>query len=54
MNKSDLIEALSRETGLALRKAEEVVNTVFNGMADALTKGDRIEIRCRFSNAVRN
>ena len=45
MNKSDLIEALSKETGLPVRKAEEVVNTVFNSMADSLAKGDRIEIR---------
>ena len=45
MNKLDLIEALSKETGITLRKAEEVVNTVFNGMANALTKGDRVEIR---------
>ena len=45
MNKSDLIEALSKEAGLPVRKAEEVVNTVFNSMADSLAKGDRVEIR---------
>jgi integration host factor subunit beta len=28
-----------------LKKAEEVVNTVFGGMEDALVKGDRVEIR---------
>jgi len=38
MNKSDLIEALSKETGLPVVKAEEVVNTVFNSMADSLAK----------------
>ena len=45
MNKSDLIEALNKETGFSLNRAEEVVNTVFNGMANALAKGDRVEIR---------
>ena len=45
MNKSDLVEALSKETGLTLTKAEEVVNTAFNGMANALADGDRVEIR---------
>ena len=50
MNKSDLVEVLSRETRLTLYMAEEVVNTVFNDMADALVKGDRVEIRgfCSF------
>lgn len=45
MNKSDLTEALSKDVGLPIRKAEEVVKTVFNTMANALTKGDRVEIR---------
>ena len=45
MNRSDLGEVLSKETGLTNRKAEEVVNRVFNGMANALAKGDRVEIR---------
>ena len=45
MNKSDLIEALNKEIGFSLNRAEEVVNTVFNGMANALAKGDRVEIR---------
>ena len=45
MNRSDLTKILSKETGLTVRKAEDVVNTIFNGMADALAKGDRVEIR---------
>ncbi len=45
MNKSDLIEALSKDTGLTIRKAEEVVKTVFNSMANALADGNRMEIR---------
>jgi len=45
MHKSDLIEALSKETGIVLKGAEEAVNTIFNDMANALAKGDRVEIR---------
>jgi len=45
MNKSDLIEALSRDAELPIGKAEEVVKTVFTAMANALAKGDRVEIR---------
>jgi len=45
MNKSVLIETLSRETGLTLTKAEEAVNTIFNEMANALAKDERVELR---------
>ncbi len=45
MNKSDLIEALSKDAGIKTGKAEEVVRTVFNTMANALADGDRVEIR---------
>jgi integration host factor subunit beta len=50
MNKSDLIEALSKKTGLTCNKAEEVVTTVFNRMANTIADGDRVEIRgfCSF------
>jgi len=45
MNKSELIEALAKEKDLPLRKAEEVVNTVFGEMENALIKEERVEIR---------
>ncbi|MGD8387914.1 MAG: HU family DNA-binding protein [Desulfobacteraceae bacterium] len=45
MNKSQLIEALAKAEDLALKKAEEVVNTVFGDMEEALIKGERVEIR---------
>lgn len=45
MNKSQLIEALAKEENLALKKAEEVVNTIFGDMEKALIKGERVEIR---------
>ncbi len=45
MTKTDLIRALSKDTGLPIRKAEEVVKAVFNSMANALANYDRVEIR---------
>jgi integration host factor subunit beta len=45
MNKSDLIVAVAKEADLPLRKAEEIVNLVFDTMSKALVDGDRIEIR---------
>jgi len=45
MNRLELVEVLSKETGLTERKAEEVVNRTFNGMANALLKGDREKVR---------
>jgi integration host factor subunit beta len=50
MNKLNLIVALKNETDLTKSEAEAVVNLFFNEMADALAKGDRVEIRglCSF------
>jgi integration host factor subunit beta len=45
MNKSQLIEALAKKENLALKKAEEIVNTVFGDMERALIDGERVEIR---------
>ncbi len=45
MDKSHLIETLSKDTGLTISKAEEVVKAVFNSMANALVNNDRVEIR---------
>lgn len=45
MNKSQLIQALAKEEDLPLKKAEEVVNTVFSEMESALIRGERVEIR---------
>lgn len=45
MNKSQLIEALSREAKITQKKADEVVNTLFSEMVRALLEDERIEIR---------
>ncbi len=45
MTKSDLIESVRKETGLSKSKSEQVVELLFNKMTEALTAGDRVEIR---------
>jgi integration host factor subunit beta len=45
MNKSELIEQLAARANVTKKKAELVVNLAFSSMADALSRGDRIEIR---------
>jgi len=45
MNKSDLIEALSKSEDLTKSKAEEVVSLFFGEVTNALVTGDRVEIR---------
>jgi integration host factor subunit beta len=45
MNKSDLIEVLSKEAELNSQSAEFVVDEVFNAMTEALVQGDGVEIR---------
>ncbi len=45
MNKSELVEVLAARADLPQNKAEEVVNTIFAAMIEALVQGDRIEIR---------
>jgi integration host factor subunit beta len=50
MNKLDLTVALKNETELTKSEAAAVVDLFFNEMANALAKGDRVEIRglCSF------
>jgi integration host factor subunit beta len=50
MNKIELIHALKDATDLSKPEAEGVVNLFFNEMANALSKGERVEIRgfCSF------
>ena len=45
MNKSQLIEALAKTENLTIKKAEMVVNTLFDNMTEALVENERIEIR---------
>src|SRR5262249_41518983 len=45
VTKSELIELLARKANLTKKKAEELVNTIFDAFFMAMVKGDRIEIR---------
>ena len=45
MNKSELVETLAVTNNLSYKKAEEVINTIFESMTEALLSGERIEIR---------
>lgn len=45
MNKSDLYLLLSKEFDLSLTNSVSIVDTFFNSIADALVRGDRVEIR---------
>ena len=53
MTKSELIAEVADRRGITVRKAEEVVNTIFESMAEALGSGDRIEVRGFGSFAIR-
>lgn len=45
MNKSDLIEKVAQRVNLPRKKAEEVVELIFDSMKQALAKEDKVEIR---------
>ena len=45
MNKSDIVELLSKDIDIPLRKTEEIVDKFFETMSNALLSLDRIEIR---------
>ena len=46
MTKSELVEKLAETHGiLSMKEAETVINIVFDGIADALNSGEKVEIR---------
>lgn len=45
MNKSELIEAVAEKSKITKKRAEDVVNLIFDAMTEAMARGDRIEIR---------
>lgn len=54
MTKSELAATLVEKRGLSLKVAELVVNTIFDSMAEAMKRGERIEIRGFGSFVVKN
>jgi integration host factor subunit beta len=53
MTRSELGVALANRQGMTQKKAEAVVGTIFEAMAEALGSGDRIEVRGFGSFAIR-
>jgi len=54
MNKSDLIEELSKELNLPLQEATSIVSTILDSMIDTLVNGGNVEIRGFGSFTVRH
>jgi integration host factor subunit beta len=45
MTKADLVEKIAVQVELSKKDSEIVVNTVFRSIIDALTDGDKVELR---------
>ena len=45
MNKSELIEVVADQKRISCKKAEEIVNAIFDSMTSAMLNRERIEIR---------
>ena len=54
MNKLELISALKAEANISKAEAATVVQLFFDSMADAMAKGERVEIRGLCSFFVKN
>ena len=44
MNKSDLIEKVSKQTGLAKSKTNDVINSVMESIQQSLSKGKKVTL----------
>ena len=45
MTKSELVEAVAKQSEITLDRAAVVVNAVFEQMVEAMKRGERIEVR---------
>src|SRR5712692_7575617 len=45
MTKADLIDEISKISSLTKKETETIVNTIFDNITDALSKGDKVELR---------
>jgi integration host factor subunit beta len=45
MNKTDIVQLLSKDINIPLRKMDEIVDKAFETISNALLSGDRVEIR---------
>jgi integration host factor subunit beta len=54
MNKSDLIEELSKQSNIPLPTATSIINTILQSMTQSLVDGENVEIRGFGSFTVRH
>ena len=54
MNKSGLTARVAEKLGITRKRAEDVVNLIFDSMFKAMVEGERIEIRGIGSFVIRN
>src|SRR3989338_7342400 len=54
MNKSELIDVLSAKANVTRKRMGDLINLIFDSMMDAMSRGDRIEIRGFGSFVVKN
>ena len=54
MNKLELISALKTDAGISKSEAAKVIQIFFDRMADAMSQGERVEIRGLCSFFVKN
>lgn len=45
MVRSELVEKIARETSLIKKDADRILDTIVDGIKDALTRGDKVELR---------
>lgn len=44
MNKTDLVSEVVEKAGLTKKDSEGVVNAIFDGISEALAKGDKVQL----------
>ncbi|MCL5981528.1 MAG: HU family DNA-binding protein [Firmicutes bacterium] len=44
MNKSELVSVVAEKAGMTKKDTEKVVSAVFDGITEALSKGDKVQI----------
>lgn len=54
MTKAELVERVAERVNLPKKDTEVIVNTVFKGITDALSRGDKVELRGFGSFRLRN
>lgn len=54
MTKAELVEMVAEEINLTKKQTEVIVNILFNSITEALSRGDKVELRGFGSFRIRN